>query len=83
MSRTFPELVLNFQKGEVTVPTLLIWGERDVSVPPSLAEYFKRTLLPQAEIAIIPDCGHCPFDEAPDKFCDILLPWLDKVSTEH
>ncbi|MEI8308315.1 MAG: alpha/beta hydrolase [Chloroflexales bacterium] len=83
VSRTFPELVLNFRKGDVTVPTLLIWGEHDVSVPPSLAEYFKRTLLPQAEIAIIPDCGHCPFDESPDKFCDILLPWLDTVSAKR
>ncbi|MEI7644144.1 MAG: alpha/beta hydrolase [Chloroflexales bacterium] len=83
VSRTFPDLVLDFQKGEVQVPTLLIWGEHDASVPPSLAEYFKQTLLPQAEIAIIPECGHCPFDENPETFCDILLPWLDRLNADH
>ncbi|MEI7769864.1 MAG: alpha/beta hydrolase [Chloroflexales bacterium] len=83
VSRTFPELILDFRKGEVTVPTLLIWGERDASVPPSLAEHFKRTLLPQAEISIIPECGHCPFDESPEAFCNILLPWLDTLSAER
>ncbi|NNJ13035.1 alpha/beta hydrolase [Chloroflexales bacterium ZM16-3] len=82
VSRTFPELFLDFQKGDVTIPTLLIWGEHDGSVPPALAATFKRTLLPQAEIAIIPKSGHCPFDETPQEFCDILLPWLDKLSTE-
>ncbi|NTW03086.1 MAG: alpha/beta hydrolase, partial [Oscillochloris sp.] len=69
-----------FEKGKVEVPTLLIWGERDASIPPQLAEYFKQTLLPQAEIAIIPESGHCPFDETPQEFCDILLPWLEQVS---
>lgn len=80
VSRSFPELFLNFPQGAVTAPTLLIWGERDGSVPPQLADYFKRTLLPQAEIAIIPESGHCPFDETPQEFCDILLPWLDQLA---
>jgi pimeloyl-ACP methyl ester carboxylesterase len=81
VSRTFPELILNFQKGDVTVPTLLVWGERDSSVPPALAGHFKRTLFPQADIAIIPESGHCPFDETPQEFCDILLPWLDRIAS--
>jgi pimeloyl-ACP methyl ester carboxylesterase len=83
VSRAFPNMFLDFKKGEVTTPTLLIWGEHDGSVPPSLAAYFKQTLLPQAEIAIIPECGHCPFDETPQAFCDILLPWLDTLSAER
>ncbi|MBX0330785.1 alpha/beta hydrolase [Oscillochloris sp. ZM17-4] len=82
VSRAFPELSLDFEKGEVTVPTLLIWGEHDQSVPPTLAGYFQRTLLPQATIAIIPNSGHCPFDETPQEFCDILLPWLDTLGAE-
>lgn len=76
VSRTFPELFLNFQKGDVSVPTLLIWGERDTSVPPKVATAFKNSLFPQAEISFIPESGHCPFDETPEEFCNILLPWL-------
>jgi pimeloyl-ACP methyl ester carboxylesterase len=82
VSRAFPELFLEFARGKVTMPALLIWGEYDQSVPPHLADYFKRTLLPQAEIAIIPKSGHCPFDETPQEFCDILLPWLDTLRLE-
>jgi len=80
VSRTFPELFLTFQKGEVKVPTLLIWGDRDSSVPPRVATAFKNTLFPQAEIALIPESGHCPFDETPDAFSDILLAWLERIS---
>jgi pimeloyl-ACP methyl ester carboxylesterase len=80
VSRSFPRLFLDAKRGEITAPTLLIWGERDSSVPPTLARSFKQDLLPQAEIAIIPESGHCPFDETPDEFCDILLPWLERMS---
>jgi pimeloyl-ACP methyl ester carboxylesterase len=78
-TRAFPDLFLDAKPGDISCPALLIWGEHDRSVPPALAAYFKRTLLPQAEIAIIPASGHCPFDETPQPFCDILLPWLSRV----
>jgi pimeloyl-ACP methyl ester carboxylesterase len=83
VSRAFPSMFLDFKMGAVKAPTLLVWGEHDESVRPSMAEHFKQTLLPQAEIAIIPDTAHCPFDEAPEAFCNILLPWLDTLSAEH
>ena len=79
VTRAFPNLLLDAKPGDITCPALLIWGEHDRSVPPALAAYFKRTILPQAEIAIIPESGHCPFDETPQPFCDILLPWLSRV----
>lgn len=36
-------------------------------------------MIPHAEIKIIPDSGHCPFDETPQAFLDILLPWLRQL----
>jgi pimeloyl-ACP methyl ester carboxylesterase len=80
VSRAFPQLFLEFGKGAIAAPTLLIWGQEDRSVPPSLAERFKAELIPQAEIAIIPASGHCPFDETPAAFCEILLPWIDRLA---
>jgi pimeloyl-ACP methyl ester carboxylesterase len=76
VSRAFPTFFLEVKPGDLTLPTLLIWGEKDGSVPPALAAYFKRTILPQAEVVIIPQSGHCPFDETPEAFLDALLPWL-------
>jgi pimeloyl-ACP methyl ester carboxylesterase len=81
VTRSFSRLFLEAKLGDITCPALLIWGEHDRSVPPALAAYFKRTLLPQAEIHIMPETGHCPFDENPRAFCDILLPWLQGVGS--
>lgn len=78
-TRAFERLFLNIEPGIITAPALLIWGREDKSVPPSLANHFKRSFLPQAEIAIIPESGHCPFDETPRAFNDVLIPWLDTV----
>jgi pimeloyl-ACP methyl ester carboxylesterase len=79
VTRAFRRLLIDLEPGSITAPTLLIWGQYDRSLPPSLAEVYKQTLLPQAEIAVIPESGHCPFDETPEEFLDILLPWVDRL----
>lgn len=79
VTRGFQRFFLDIERGSIAAPTLLIWGEHDRSVPPALAEHYRRTLIPQAEIAVIPESGHCPFDETPTEFLDILLPWVDRL----
>ncbi len=79
VSRNFRGLVIDAQAGEITAPSLLIWGAEDRSIPPSDAEVIKRRVIPHAELAILPGTGHCPFDETPDLFCDALLPWLGRI----
>jgi len=58
-------------------PTLLIWGANDGVVPLSsgrrLAECF-----PGAELKIIPNCGHLPYEETPEVFNRMVLEYLDK-----
>lgn len=51
----------------ITTPTLLLWGREDSVTPPSVAEEF-RTLLPNAEIHWIEQCGHAPMIERPIEF---------------
>ncbi|GCE31829.1 dihydrolipoamide acetyltransferase [Dictyobacter alpinus] len=47
----------------VQVPTLLIWGEDDTLVPPSLGELLHQKML-HASLRIIPKAGHvCMFDQ--------------------
>jgi len=63
---------------KLTMPTLIIWGERDRVVPVHQAhEAAKR--LPNGRLAVIPDCGHLPHIERPDQFVRAL----DQFLTEH
>ncbi|MCW3464585.1 alpha/beta fold hydrolase [Chitinophaga nivalis] len=51
----------------ITTPVLLLWGEDDKISPPDVAHDFLR-LLPNAELVMIPHCGHAPMMERPDIF---------------
>jgi pimeloyl-ACP methyl ester carboxylesterase len=51
----------------ITVPTLLVWGEKDGLVPPRFGEAY-RALIPGSRLVILPDAGHAPFDEQADAF---------------
>jgi pimeloyl-ACP methyl ester carboxylesterase len=59
----------------IDVPTLLIWGERDVRSPLAVAREFKQA-IPHAKLALIPEAGHVSnleqpalFNEAVREFC--------------
>ncbi len=76
VTRQFNELVLKIDANAVTQPTLLVWGEADHVLPPTLAELLRDLFVPHAEIRLIPNSGHCCFDETPQEFADAVLPWL-------
>ena len=59
----------------IQCPTLLLWGANDKLVPPAYGEAYRKH-LPQAELKLIPECGHMgmfeketEFVEAVTKFC--------------
>jgi pimeloyl-ACP methyl ester carboxylesterase len=52
---------------QIAVPTLLVWGERDVRSPLSVAHAFARA-VPHAELVVIPGAGHMTNLERPDEF---------------
>ncbi len=79
VSRAFAGKFLEFQAGDVTAPTLLLWGTEDRSMPATQAGIFKQRLLPQAEIVFLSESGHCPFDEVPDAFTTALLAWINRT----
>jgi pimeloyl-ACP methyl ester carboxylesterase len=60
----------------VRAPTLLLWGERDGLVPPSLGEAF-RAMLPDARLQLLAGAGHNPMVERPDAFARAVLDFLD------
>src|SRR5947199_10826950 len=55
----------------VACPTLLLWGDDDRLVPPAYGEAYRRH-LPQAELKLIPACGHLPMFEKEADFVDAV-----------
>ncbi|OLF81159.1 alpha/beta hydrolase [Maricaulis sp. W15] len=50
----------------IDVPTLILWGEADRVVPPSLGPLMAAT-IPQAQLITYPGLGHVVHEEAPDQ----------------
>lgn len=80
VTRNSLNLVVELKPGEYAGPALVIWGAEDRSIPPGDADKLKRLVIPQAEVYLLPESGHCCFDETPEAFCAVLMPWLDRLS---
>jgi proline iminopeptidase len=62
---------------EITIPTLFIVGEYDEALPSSAAYY--QSLMPDAQLAIIPNAGHLAMDDDSAKYVQTLAAFLDNV----
>jgi pimeloyl-ACP methyl ester carboxylesterase len=63
----------------IAAPTLLVWGERDALVPPSVGRLFE-TEIPDARLELLEGAGHVPMIERPDAFSRTLLAFLQPRS---
>jgi 2-succinyl-6-hydroxy-2,4-cyclohexadiene-1-carboxylate synthase len=61
--------------GELQIPVLVIAGALDPKFV-ALAQRL-RDAIPAAELAIVEGAGHTVHLEQPERFLDVLLPWLD------
>ena len=50
--------------GALTMPALVLWGEQDALVPVTVGQALAAA-LPQAQIEVLPGCGHLPTLEKP------------------
>lgn len=57
---------------------LLVWGQEDIVLPAALVAEV-RALAPEAEVALIPSCGHLVMVERPRELLDVMLPFLDRA----
>jgi pimeloyl-ACP methyl ester carboxylesterase len=57
------------------VPTLVVWGAHD-RVFPEFQAREARVRLKEGSLALIPDCGHMPHVECPDRFMAALGEFL-------
>jgi pimeloyl-ACP methyl ester carboxylesterase len=64
----------------ISVPTLIMWGEHDLLIPPTLG-YELHKALPHATFVIVPKCGHRPMLGQPAVFSQIVLRFLQQDSS--
>jgi pimeloyl-ACP methyl ester carboxylesterase len=60
--------------GELTMPALVAWGQRDPYIPARFARAFAQA-LPNAELLELPDAGHWPWVDRPD-LVDVLARFM-------
>ncbi|MBD2773003.1 alpha/beta fold hydrolase [Iningainema tapete] len=61
----------------LTIPMLLIWGQKDRFVPPALASQFAQ-YNENLELLNLEGVGHCPHDENPEQVNQVILDWIDR-----
>ena len=66
----------------VSVPVLLIWGEKNKRVPLALAYETKNLLVnsPEIRLEVLPGIGHMLVQEAPEASSQLIRRYLDDVS---
>lgn len=61
--------------GEIQVPTLLLWGDKDSVVPVSHGKAFDLA-IPNSRLIIYPDAGHLPMEETPEQVARDIGTWV-------
>lgn len=60
---------------QITVPTLLVWGEKDGITPLRHADFIKKQIT-GAKLEIIPNVRHNPYKEAPEILVEKILSFI-------
>jgi hypothetical protein len=63
-----------------SMPTLLLWGDRDRAVDLSSGRQLQRNLR-NSELRIVGGAGHVLFEEMPLESNRMMLEWLDREET--
>lgn len=74
----FGVATLDDRLGEITAPTLVMWGEQDRLVHPSTARVWADG-IPGAQTVRYPDAGHMPMLELPRRTAADYRAFLDRI----
>ncbi|MEM8592982.1 MAG: alpha/beta hydrolase [Pseudomonadota bacterium] len=59
----------------VTVPTLILWGDEDRLIPVEAGRWLDR-VMPNSQIEVFEGIGHLPHEEAPEATLEAVRKWL-------
>jgi pimeloyl-ACP methyl ester carboxylesterase len=62
---------------EITVPTLIIWGEDDKWIPVTDAYKFHRDIK-GSQLTVLERCGHAPQEEKPEEVSRLIEEFINK-----
>lgn len=71
-------LELEVQISTIKVPSLVLTGDNDRTVPTKQSIRLSYD-LPNASLAVLPSCAHVPHEECPEAFLKAVQPFLDKL----
>ena len=75
-----PSIIEKIQNLPNRPPILLIWGKQDKLIPIFLAKKLIK-LHPWLKLTVVNEAGHCPHDELPKHFNQIVMKWLKNLKT--
>jgi len=75
-----PSIIEKIQNLPNRPPILLIWGKQDKLIPIFLAKKLIK-LHPWLKLTVVNEAGHCPHDELPKHFNQIVMKWLGNLKT--
>jgi len=65
--------------GNITVPSLFIWGKYDFNVPPAVGiSGYDHVGAAEKELHILERSGHSPMDNESDLFCELVLDFIKR-----
>lgn len=64
---------------QLAAPTLLLWGADDRVIPLSWGQQV-APLNPHVTLQVIPEAGHCLYDDEPDTINQAILTWLQQLA---
>jgi pimeloyl-ACP methyl ester carboxylesterase len=75
---SFLEADFSAQLGQIQVPTLIVWGDRDAICPRGEQEALAAA-IPGARLVVYPEAGHAPHWERPERFAADLVAFTGRV----
>ncbi len=68
---------------DITAPTFIIAGDRDITVSPSIHSQALAAMLPQAQFVMLEGVGHMPHYAAPDRIVAAIAEMAGKTGTNE
>jgi pimeloyl-ACP methyl ester carboxylesterase len=62
----------------IEAPALVIWGARDVMIPPTHGPRFAAA-MPNADLVLMQEAGHMPHEERPEEVAGAVQAFLDRL----
>lgn len=68
--------VVKDKLAKITIPTLVVWGANDALLSPEQGRAYAAG-IPGAKLVLVPECGHVPGAEQPEKFVAAVEEFLN------